>query len=86
VGPRTCVRRGVPESAASPAETTALGDRDEPRHVHVEREDKVAKFWLVPVRLQESGGFSRAELNRIQQLVPLNQDRFLEAWNEYCGE
>ena len=61
------------------------GDRDEPRHVHIEREDKVAKFWLVPVRLQESGGFPRAELNRIRQLVELNQDRFLEAWNEYFG-
>jgi hypothetical protein len=27
------------------------GDRDEPLHVHVEREDKVAKFWLDPIRL-----------------------------------
>src|SRR3989304_2044126 len=34
-------------------------DRDEPHHVHVEREDKIAKFWLDPVRLQTSGGFSR---------------------------
>lgn len=62
------------------------GDRDEPRHVHVEREDKVAKFWLVPVRLQESGGFARAELNRIRQLIQLNQDRFVEAWHDYFGD
>ena len=40
-------------------------DRDEPQHVHVEREDKIAKFWLNPVRLQGSGGFSRAEIARI---------------------
>jgi hypothetical protein len=33
------------------------GDRDEPEHVHVERDDRVAKFWLDPVRLQRSGGF-----------------------------
>ena len=26
-------------------------DRDEPHHVHVEREDKIAKYWLDPVRL-----------------------------------
>jgi hypothetical protein len=31
------------------------GDRDEPAHVHIEREDKVAKFWLDPVRLHNSG-------------------------------
>ena len=49
------------------------GDRDEPAHVHVEREDKLAKFWLNPVRLQTSGGFSRTELARIQQLVPEHQ-------------
>jgi Domain of unknown function (DUF4160) len=31
------------------------GDRDEPRHVHVEREANLAKLWLDPVRLAESG-------------------------------
>jgi len=31
------------------------GDSDEPPHVHVERDDKIAKFFLVPVRLQSSG-------------------------------
>lgn len=40
-------------------------DRDEPAHVHVERENKVAKFWLEPLRLQRIGGFSRAEIGRI---------------------
>ena len=30
-------------------------DRDEPIHVHVEREDMTAKFWLDPVRLKISG-------------------------------
>jgi len=29
------------------------GDRDEPPHVHVERNDKVAKFWLDPIRLHK---------------------------------
>jgi hypothetical protein len=30
------------------------GDREEPPHVHVEREDRLAKFWLEPVRLQRT--------------------------------
>ena len=59
------------------------GDRDEPPHVHIEREDKIAKFWLDPVRLQNSGGFSRVELARIQQLVSDYQLRLMEAWNAY---
>ncbi len=59
------------------------GDRDEPQHVHVERDDKVAKFWINPVRLQSSGGFGRAELGRIQRIIVANQERLREAWNEY---
>ena len=34
-------------------------DRDEPPHVHVERDDRVATFWLDPVRLERSGGFKQ---------------------------
>jgi hypothetical protein len=59
------------------------GDRDEPPHVHIEREDKIAKFWLDPVRLQNSGGFSRIALARIQQLVSDDPLRLMEAWNAY---
>lgn len=35
------------------------GAKDEPPHVHVERDDKEAKFWLAPPRLERNGGFSR---------------------------
>lgn len=31
-------------------------DREEPPHVHVERDRQTAKFWLQPVRLERSGG------------------------------
>jgi len=30
------------------------GDREEPPHVHVERDDNIAKFWLDPIRLKSS--------------------------------
>jgi hypothetical protein len=59
------------------------GDRDEPAHVHVERDDKIAKFWLEPVRLQSSGGFSRVEIGRIQRILHRRQRNLLEAWNAY---
>jgi hypothetical protein len=59
------------------------GDGGEPRHVHVERDDKVAKFWLDPVRLQMSGGFSRAEIARVQRIVVLQREHLTEAWDEY---
>lgn len=60
-------------------------DRDEPRHVHVEREDSVAKFWLDPVRLQSSGGLSRVEIGRIEKLVTKQRTKLMKAWDEYFG-
>ncbi|MBM3145610.1 MAG: DUF4160 domain-containing protein [Chloroflexi bacterium] len=62
------------------------GDRDEPPHVHVERAENNAKYWLEPVRLQRSGGFSRKEINRIQKLVEENQERFLDQWYDYFSD
>jgi hypothetical protein len=59
------------------------GDREEPPHVHVERDDKIAKVWLDPIRLQRSGGFSRREIDRLQKLLRVNHAALLEAWNDY---
>jgi len=61
------------------------GDRDEPQHIHVERDDKIAKFWLDPIRLQRSGGFNRAEIRRIQKIIEENHLQLVEAWNDYFG-
>ena len=62
------------------------GDRNEPSYVHVEHERNKAKFWLDPVRLQNSGRFSRSELNRIQRLIEDNQKMLLEKWNDYFSD
>jgi len=59
------------------------GDREEPPHIHVERDDNIAKFWLEPVRLQNSGGFNRPEINRVRRLIEDNQQSILESWYEF---
>jgi hypothetical protein len=59
------------------------GDRDEPEHIHVERGDKIAKFWLDPIRLERSGGFHRRELGRVQKVIQENYTELVEAWHEY---
>lgn len=61
------------------------GDRNEPPHIHVERGDNIAKFWIDPIRLQNSGGFKRAEINRIQKIITEHHLQLMEAWNEYFG-
>ena len=59
------------------------GDGFEPPHVHVERDDGEAKFWLDPVRLEWSYGFSRKEINRLRELVEQYEQQLLESWNEF---
>jgi len=61
------------------------GDRNEPPHMHVERERFIAKFWLALVMLVRSGGFNRNEISRIRGLVLENQDELLRGWNECFG-
>ena len=59
------------------------GDCDEPLHIHIERDQDEAKFWLSPVRLQSNKGFNRKEINRIQKLVEEHQEQLLEGWHDF---
>jgi len=56
---------------------------NEPPHVHVQRDRMLAKFWLTPVTLVSSTGFSAHELKRIRHIVADEQDALLEKWHEY---
>jgi Domain of unknown function (DUF4160) len=58
---------------------------NEPPHVHVDRDDWSAKFWLQPVELARNFGFSPKELRRLQKLVKKHQTELLEAWNGHLG-
>jgi hypothetical protein len=55
----------------------------EPVHIHVEREDNTGKFWLNPVSLAYSSGFSARELRAIEKIVIEHQSAWVEVWNEY---
>ena len=43
----------------------------------------MAKFWLDPVRLADSLGFSGRKLRRIEQIVVERQRELQEAWDDY---
>jgi hypothetical protein len=53
------------------------------RETNVERDDANAKFWLDPVRLARSVGFSSSELNRIEGMIVQHEAELLRAWNEF---
>ncbi len=58
---------------------------NEPPHVHVDRDEMSAKFWLRPVRLARTLGFTGRELRRIEALILANEQLLLEAWHGYFG-
>jgi hypothetical protein len=58
---------------------------NEPPHVHVDRDDHSAKFWLAPLGVARNIGFSAKELNRVLRLVHDHRESLLEAWDDYHG-
>ena len=57
----------------------------EPPHVHVEKGEKYAKFWIHPVALAYNYKFNSSELNRITKTVERRRDEIENKWNEYFG-
>jgi hypothetical protein len=58
-------------------------DMREPVHIHVESDDKYAKFWLDPVQLAKSTGYTAQELSKIRTLINENADTLKRKWDEY---
>ena len=61
-------------------------DGHEPKHVHVQRDNKSAKFWLNPVKLGSSTGFGQNGLRRLGRLVRREQILIERNWDEFFGD
>ena len=59
---------------------------DEPPHIHVDRDNLSAKFWLEPVDMARNRGFRPHELRNIQRLVEEHQAELLEAWHDFFDD
>ncbi|MBI5078903.1 DUF4160 domain-containing protein, partial [Candidatus Saganbacteria bacterium] len=42
---------------------------NEPKHVHVEKAEKHAKFWLNPIMLVVNHKFNSSELKKIEEII-----------------
>ena len=60
-------------------------ERQEPAHIHVERAESYAKFWLSPVSLAASHGFRSGDLAEVRRLVEEHRQLFQERWDEFFG-
>ena len=56
---------------------------NEPLHIHVDRDEATAKFWLSPVNLASSLGFKSHELTTLFRLVQRHERELIDAWNGF---
>jgi hypothetical protein len=62
-------------------------DCQEPRHMHVDRDDLSAKLWLDPdVRVADNHGYSRRELREIERLTRDNLELLRHEWDAFCRD
>jgi hypothetical protein len=54
-----------------------------PKHIHIEKENKTAKFNLEPVELIKSSKFTASELRQIRNLVEESLELLINKWDEY---
>ncbi len=61
-------------------------DCGEPRHMHIDRENLSAKFWLDPdVLLAENYGYRRKELRDIERITKENVEMLRHEWDSFCN-
>jgi hypothetical protein len=56
----------------------------EPVHIHVEKDNVEAKFWLKPeVHLAYNDGYDARTLRELLEIVEDNKDRIERAWDDF---
>jgi hypothetical protein len=56
-------------------------ENNEPAHIHVERDGRVAKYWLRPAVLAMNSGFRAHELTKLHNLVRRHGTQLETAWD-----
>jgi len=59
---------------------------EEPPHVHVKQDRRLAKYWLDPVELASSSGFPAHVLRELLDIVKMRRAEFRKAWDDYFSD
>ena len=54
-----------------------------PMHIHIEKDNKTAKFNIELLALVRSRKFNTSEIREIRKLVENNKQLFKQKWSEY---
>ena len=58
-------------------------ENNEPPHIHIDKDNKSAKFWLNPINLAVNYGFNQKEINEIEKILKSSQKLMLDKWREF---
>ncbi len=61
-------------------------DGDEPLHIHAQRDEAIARFWLDPLRYDYGAGFRPVEIRRIRAIIRKHRIAFTDAWNDHFSQ
>lgn len=61
-------------------------ERNEPIHIHVEKAENYAKFWIEPLFVAANYGFTSKELREISIIIEKNESYIKEKWNEHFSK
>lgn len=61
-------------------------ERNEPMHIHIEKAEKYAKFWIQPLFVAVNFGFTGKELREIGEIIEKNETLIGDKWNEHFGK
>ena len=59
---------------------------NEPIHIHIEKADCYAKFWLEPIRIASDYNFNSKELRQISEIIENNIELIKNNWHEYFSK
>jgi hypothetical protein len=58
----------------------------EPIHIHIEKAESYAKFWLDPIRIAIDFGFTSKELKELFSIIEKHKDYLIDKWDEYFAK
>mgnify|MGYP005855186403 CR=1 FL=1 len=61
-------------------------ENQEPMHIHIEKAEGYAKFWIEPLALAANFGFNARQLREIGDYVEDNKELIKKKWNEHFSQ
>jgi hypothetical protein len=58
-------------------------ENDEPIHIHIEKAEASAKYWLEPIGEVYSYGFTSKQRKEIKAIIESRINELKKAWNEH---